>query len=51
MDPAEKPAECPARGKCPVFLAVSSGAVRYAPSGLGPALEGNLGEQPWDTDR
>uniref|UniRef100_A0A3Q1MAI7 RAB3A interacting protein like 1 n=2 Tax=Bos TaxID=9903 RepID=A0A3Q1MAI7_BOVIN len=50
MDPAEKPAECPARGKCPVFLAVSSGTVRYAPSGLGPALEGNLGKQPWDTD-
>uniref|UniRef100_A0AC11C2G0 RAB3A interacting protein like 1 n=1 Tax=Ovis aries TaxID=9940 RepID=A0AC11C2G0_SHEEP len=50
MDPAEKPAECPARGKCPVFLAVSSGTVRYAPSGLGPALEGNLGEQPLDTD-
>uniref|UniRef100_A0A8C2PA52 RAB3A interacting protein like 1 n=1 Tax=Capra hircus TaxID=9925 RepID=A0A8C2PA52_CAPHI len=50
MDPAEKPAECPARGKCPVFLAVSSGTVRYAPSGLGPALEGNLGEQPSDTD-
>ncbi|XP_068833019.1 guanine nucleotide exchange factor for Rab-3A isoform X5 [Capricornis sumatraensis] len=50
MDPAEKPAECPARGKCPVFLAVSSGTVRYAPSGLGPALGGNLGEQPSDTD-
>ncbi|MXQ90750.1 hypothetical protein E5288_WYG016096 [Bos mutus] len=50
MDPAEKPAECPARGKCPVFLAVSSGTVRYAPSGLGPALEGNLGKQPWDMD-
>uniref|UniRef100_A0A4X1VGS9 GDP/GTP exchange factor Sec2 N-terminal domain-containing protein n=1 Tax=Sus scrofa TaxID=9823 RepID=A0A4X1VGS9_PIG len=50
MDPAKEYAECPARGKCPVFLAMSSGTVRYAPSGLGPALEGNLGEQLWDTD-
>uniref|UniRef100_A0A8C4FDJ8 RAB3A interacting protein like 1 n=1 Tax=Catagonus wagneri TaxID=51154 RepID=A0A8C4FDJ8_9CETA len=50
MDPAKEYAECPARGKCPVFLAMSSGTVRFAPSSLGPALEGNLGEQPWDTD-
>uniref|UniRef100_A0A673TFN3 RAB3A interacting protein like 1 n=1 Tax=Suricata suricatta TaxID=37032 RepID=A0A673TFN3_SURSU len=29
---------------------MSSGADRHAPSVLGPALEGNLGEEPWDTD-
>ncbi|KAM9660098.1 guanine nucleotide exchange factor for Rab-3A isoform 2-T2 [Trichechus inunguis] len=50
MDSLEEPARCPARGKCPVFLAMSSGAIRYAPSGLGPILEGNLGEEPWVTD-
>ncbi|XP_032497643.1 guanine nucleotide exchange factor for Rab-3A isoform X1 [Phocoena sinus] len=50
MDPAKERTECPAREKCPVFLAMSSGTVRYAPSGLGLALKGNLGEQPWDTD-
>lgn len=42
---------CPARGTCPTFLAMSSGADRHAPSALGPALEGNLGEETWDTDR
>ncbi|KAF0871754.1 R3GEF factor, partial [Crocuta crocuta] len=41
---------CPARGTCPAFLAMSSGADRHAPSALGPALEGNLGEETWDTD-
>ncbi|XP_054581356.1 guanine nucleotide exchange factor for Rab-3A isoform X2 [Eptesicus fuscus] len=50
MNPPEERTRCPARGKCPVYLAVSSGTVRYAPSGLGPALEGNLGEEPRDTD-
>ncbi|XP_059787737.1 guanine nucleotide exchange factor for Rab-3A isoform X2 [Balaenoptera ricei] len=50
MDPAKESTECPAREKCPVFLAMRSGTVRYAPSGLGLALKGNLGEQPWDTD-
>ncbi|XP_019574611.2 guanine nucleotide exchange factor for Rab-3A isoform X2 [Rhinolophus sinicus] len=44
MDPSEEYTRCPARGKCPVYLAMSSGTVRYA------ALEGNLGEEPWDTD-
>lgn len=51
MNPPEEGTRCPARGKCPVYLAVSSGTVRYAPPGLGPALEGNLGEEPRDTDR
>ncbi|XP_036993617.2 guanine nucleotide exchange factor for Rab-3A isoform X2 [Artibeus jamaicensis] len=51
MNPTEEGARCPARGKCPVYLAMSSGTVRYAPSGLCPALEGDLGEEPWDTDR
>ncbi|ELK23435.1 Guanine nucleotide exchange factor for Rab-3A [Myotis davidii] len=50
MDPPEECTRCPARGRCPVYLAVSSGTVRYAPSGLGPALEGNVGEEPRDTD-
>ncbi|XP_035978162.1 guanine nucleotide exchange factor for Rab-3A isoform X1 [Halichoerus grypus] len=50
MDDPKEHTRCPARGTCPVFLALSSGAVRYAPSVLGPALEGNLGEEPWDTD-
>ncbi|XP_036114800.1 guanine nucleotide exchange factor for Rab-3A isoform X2 [Molossus molossus] len=50
MNPPEECARCPARGKCPVYLAVSSGTVRYAPSGLGPALDEDLGEEPWDTD-
>lgn len=50
MDPPEKYTRCPAREKCPVYLAMSSGTVRYAPLDLGPALEGNLGEEPWDTD-
>uniref|UniRef100_A0A5F9CI47 RAB3A interacting protein like 1 n=1 Tax=Oryctolagus cuniculus TaxID=9986 RepID=A0A5F9CI47_RABIT len=49
-DTTEEPSGCPARGSCPVFLAMSSGAVRYAPSGLGPALEGSLGEKFWGTD-
>ncbi|XP_008065043.1 guanine nucleotide exchange factor for Rab-3A [Carlito syrichta] len=47
MDAPEESARCPARGTCPVFLAMSSGTVRYAPSGLDPALEGDLGEGPW----
>ncbi|XP_028371757.1 guanine nucleotide exchange factor for Rab-3A isoform X6 [Phyllostomus discolor] len=51
MNPAEEGTRCPARGKCPVYLVMSSGAVRYAPSGLCPALEGDLGEEPWDPDR
>ncbi|XP_045039464.2 guanine nucleotide exchange factor for Rab-3A isoform X2 [Desmodus rotundus] len=51
MNPPEEGRRCPAQGKCPVYLVMSSGAVRYAPSGLCPALEGNLGEEPWDTDR
>ncbi|EPQ11434.1 Guanine nucleotide exchange factor for Rab-3A [Myotis brandtii] len=50
MDPPEGRTRCPARGKCPVYLAVSSGTVRYAPSGPGPALEGDVGEEPQDTD-
>ncbi|XP_027974221.1 guanine nucleotide exchange factor for Rab-3A isoform X2 [Eumetopias jubatus] len=50
MDDPKEHTRCPARGTCPVFLALSSGAVRYAPSVLGPALERNLGEEPWDTD-
>ncbi|XP_070282459.1 guanine nucleotide exchange factor for Rab-3A isoform X2 [Myotis yumanensis] len=49
MDPPEERTGCPARGKCPVYLAVSSGTVRYAPSGLGPASEGDVGEEPQDT--
>ncbi|XP_020041731.2 guanine nucleotide exchange factor for Rab-3A isoform X1 [Castor canadensis] len=48
MDTSEEPSRCPARGTCPVFLAMSSGAVLYAPSG--PAQERNLGEKPWGTD-
>ncbi|XP_039716094.1 guanine nucleotide exchange factor for Rab-3A isoform X3 [Pteropus medius] len=50
MDPPEERTKCPACGKCPVYLAMSSGTVRYDPSGLGPALEGNLEEEPWDID-
>nr|XP_025735059.1 guanine nucleotide exchange factor for Rab-3A isoform X2 [Callorhinus ursinus] len=50
MDDPKEHTRCPARGTCPVFLALSSGAVRYAPSVLGPALERNLGKEPWDTD-
>ncbi|XP_043437305.1 guanine nucleotide exchange factor for Rab-3A isoform X1 [Prionailurus bengalensis] len=50
MDAPKEHTRCPARGTCPVFLAMSSGAVRYAPSVLGPALDGNLGEEPWDPD-
>ncbi|XP_066216717.1 guanine nucleotide exchange factor for Rab-3A isoform X1 [Saccopteryx leptura] len=49
MNPREECARCPARGTCPVYLALSSGTARYAPSGLGPALEGNLGEESGDT--
>ncbi|XP_074257689.1 guanine nucleotide exchange factor for Rab-3A isoform X5 [Saimiri boliviensis] len=49
MDSTEEPAGCPARGTCPVFLAMSAGTVLYAPSGLCPALEGNLREEPWGT--
>uniref|UniRef100_A0A8C0XRV9 Guanine nucleotide exchange factor for Rab-3A n=1 Tax=Castor canadensis TaxID=51338 RepID=A0A8C0XRV9_CASCN len=48
MDTSEEPSRCPAQGTCPVFLAMSSGAVLYAPSG--PAQERNLGEKPWGTD-
>ncbi|XP_037585683.1 guanine nucleotide exchange factor for Rab-3A isoform X5 [Cebus imitator] len=50
MDSTEEPAGCPARGTCPVFLAMSAGTVRYTPLGLCPALEGNLREEPWGTD-
>ncbi|XP_016055951.1 PREDICTED: guanine nucleotide exchange factor for Rab-3A isoform X3 [Miniopterus natalensis] len=50
MNPPEECSRCPARGTCPEYLAMSSGTVRYAPSGLGSALEGNLGEESWDTD-
>ncbi|EAW73979.1 RAB3A interacting protein like 1 [Homo sapiens] len=50
MDSSEEHAGCPARGTCPVFLAMSAGTVRYAPSGLCPVLEGNLREEPWGTD-
>ncbi|XP_012884768.1 PREDICTED: guanine nucleotide exchange factor for Rab-3A isoform X2 [Dipodomys ordii] len=47
MDAAEELRQCPARGTCPVYLAMRSGAVRYAPSG--PVQESNLGEEPWTT--
>ncbi|XP_070344081.1 guanine nucleotide exchange factor for Rab-3A isoform X4 [Equus asinus] len=50
MDAPEKPSWCPARATCPVFLAMSSGTVCDAPTGLGLALEGNLREEPWDTE-
>ncbi|XP_007943082.1 guanine nucleotide exchange factor for Rab-3A [Orycteropus afer afer] len=50
MDSLEEPTGCPARGRCPVFLAMSSGTVCYSPSGMCPAFEGNLREEPWDTD-
>ncbi|XP_037373649.1 guanine nucleotide exchange factor for Rab-3A isoform X1 [Talpa occidentalis] len=50
MDSPEERTGCPARGTCPVFLAMSSGTVRYTPSCLAPALEGNLREEPWATD-
>ncbi|XP_012580836.1 PREDICTED: guanine nucleotide exchange factor for Rab-3A isoform X3 [Condylura cristata] len=50
MDSPEERSGCPARGACPVFLAMSAGTVRYAPSCLAPALEGNLREEPWDRD-
>ncbi|XP_011897491.1 PREDICTED: guanine nucleotide exchange factor for Rab-3A isoform X8 [Cercocebus atys] len=50
MDSSEEHARCPARGTCPVFLAMSAGTVRYAPLGLCPALEGSLREEPWGTD-
>uniref|UniRef100_A0A8C9KB10 RAB3A interacting protein like 1 n=1 Tax=Panthera tigris altaica TaxID=74533 RepID=A0A8C9KB10_PANTA len=50
MDAPKEHTRCPARGTCPVFLAMSSGAVCYTPSVLGPALDGNLGEEPWDPD-
>ncbi|XP_027800008.2 guanine nucleotide exchange factor for Rab-3A isoform X1 [Marmota flaviventris] len=49
MDASKEPTGCPARGTCPVFLAMSSGTVRFAPSGPGPALLTCLGEEPWDT--
>nr|XP_034492926.1 guanine nucleotide exchange factor for Rab-3A isoform X4 [Marmota flaviventris] len=49
MDASKEPTGCPARGTCPVFLAMSSGTVRFAPSGPGPALLKCLGEEPWDT--
>ncbi|XP_023509958.2 guanine nucleotide exchange factor for Rab-3A isoform X4 [Equus caballus] len=50
MDAPEKPSWCPARATCPVFLAMSSGTVCDAPTGLGLTLEGNLREEPWDTE-
>ncbi|XP_006875067.1 PREDICTED: guanine nucleotide exchange factor for Rab-3A [Chrysochloris asiatica] len=50
MDSPEEPVRCPARGNCPVYLAMRSGTVHYTPSALGPALEGDLGEEPGDTD-
>ncbi|XP_076972121.1 guanine nucleotide exchange factor for Rab-3A isoform X2 [Tamandua tetradactyla] len=50
MDKVEEPTGCPARGSCPMYLAISAGTVRYAPLGRGPALEGNLGEEHWDRD-
>nr|XP_045227914.1 guanine nucleotide exchange factor for Rab-3A isoform X1 [Macaca fascicularis] len=50
MDSSEEHARCPARGTCPVFLAMSAGTVRYAPLGLCPALEGSLREEPWGTE-
>ncbi|XP_046301518.1 guanine nucleotide exchange factor for Rab-3A isoform X4 [Marmota monax] len=49
MDASKEPTGCPARGTCPVFLAMSSGTVRFTPSGPGPALLKCLGEEPWDT--
>ncbi|XP_015333552.1 guanine nucleotide exchange factor for Rab-3A isoform X4 [Marmota marmota marmota] len=49
MDASKERTGCPARGTCPVFLAMSSGTVRFAPSGPGPALSKCLGEEPWDT--
>nr|XP_017532817.2 guanine nucleotide exchange factor for Rab-3A isoform X5 [Manis javanica] len=50
MEAPEECTRCPARGTCPVFLAMSSGTVHYVPPGLGPAFEENLGEESWDTD-
>ncbi|XP_012376834.2 guanine nucleotide exchange factor for Rab-3A isoform X5 [Dasypus novemcinctus] len=50
MEALEEPTRCPARGSCPLFQAMRSGTVRYAPSGRGPELEGNTGEEPWHTD-
>lgn len=51
MEASEEPKQCPARGSCPVFLAMSSGVVRYAPSGLSPVPERNFREEPWDANR
>ncbi|XP_057635203.1 guanine nucleotide exchange factor for Rab-3A isoform X1 [Chionomys nivalis] len=50
MEASDKPRQCPARGSCPVFLAMSSGTVRYAPSGLGPVPERNFREEAWDAN-
>ncbi|XP_005063912.2 guanine nucleotide exchange factor for Rab-3A isoform X4 [Mesocricetus auratus] len=50
MEASEEPRQCPARGSCPVFLAMSSGTVRYAPSGLGPVPERNCREEPWNAN-
>ncbi|XP_052046236.1 guanine nucleotide exchange factor for Rab-3A isoform X5 [Apodemus sylvaticus] len=50
MEAPEEPRQCPARGSCPVFLAMSSGTVRYAPSGLGPGPERNFREETWDAN-
>ncbi|XP_063133178.1 guanine nucleotide exchange factor for Rab-3A isoform X5 [Rattus norvegicus] len=50
MEASEEPRQCPARGSCPVFLAMSSGTVRYAPSGLGPVPERNFREETWDAN-
>ncbi|XP_076773141.1 guanine nucleotide exchange factor for Rab-3A isoform X1 [Arvicanthis niloticus] len=50
MEAPEEPRQCPARGPCPVFLAMSSSTVRYAPSGLGPVPERNFREETWDAN-
>lgn len=51
MDSSERTPQCPARGACPVFLAMSAGTVRYTPSCLGPGLQRLVGEKDWDTGR
>ncbi|XP_013003882.1 guanine nucleotide exchange factor for Rab-3A isoform X3 [Cavia porcellus] len=50
MATSEEPPGCPARGSCPVFLALSSGSVRYAPARLCPVLEGNSREESWGAE-
>ncbi|XP_007526396.1 guanine nucleotide exchange factor for Rab-3A isoform X3 [Erinaceus europaeus] len=49
MDSSNGSPQCPARGACPVFLAMSAGTVRYTPSCLGPRLERLVGEKDWAT--